>query len=176
VIDDVSLEAFHFAVNEVVPSFIRVEADEVTYNLHVVLRYEIERGLFDGTVKPRQVPELWNRKMKELLGIVPARDADGALQDVHWSAGLLGYFPTYSLGNLYAAQLWQAVRKDLPDADARVAKGELAPIRDWMRRKIHRHGKEFSAADLVRRATGRAPDPRHFVEYIAAKYGELYGL
>ncbi len=176
VMDDVTLPELHFAVNEVGPSFIRVEADEVTYNLHIVLRYEMERGLFDGTIKPRQVPELWNRKMKELLGVTPGRDSDGALQDVHWSAGLLGYFPTYSLGNLYAAQLWDRVRQDIPDVEQGIARGEMFPVRDWMRRKIHRHGREYPAAELVRRATGKTPSPQYFIRYITEKYGELYDL
>jgi carboxypeptidase Taq len=175
-LDGVTVEAFQFAVNEVAPSFIRVEADEVTYNLHVILRYEIEKGLFDGSIKPQRVPDVWNRKMKELLGIVPERDADGALQDVHWSAGLVGYFPTYSLGNLYAAQLWDRVKRDLPDLEKGIERGELRPLREWLRRKIHRAGREWPAAELVRRATGKAPDPRHFVSYVTAKYGELYDL
>jgi len=175
-LDGVSPERFHFAVNEVAPSFVRVEADEVTYNLHIVLRYEMEKGLFDGSIKPRNVPATWNRKMKDLLGIVPRRDAEGALQDVHWSAGLLGYFPTYSLGNLYAAQLWDRLRTDLPGVDRGIARGDLLPIRDWLRRRIHRAGRRYSAAELVRRATGKAPSPRHFVEYVTRKYGELYDL
>ena len=176
VLDDVTLEAFHFAVNEVEPSFIRVEADEVTYNLHVVLRYEMEKGLFDGSIKPKSVPDVWNRKMKELLGVVPQRASEGALQDVHWAAGLMGYFPTYSLGNLYGAQLWDRLKQDLPGVEKGVAKGELLPVRDWMRKKVHRPGREFSAAELVRRATGKAPDPKHFVHYITEKYGALYDL
>ncbi len=176
VLDEVTLPDFHFAVNEVTPSFIRVEADEVTYNLHVVLRYEIEKGLFDGSIRPKAVPDVWNRKMKELLGIVPRKASEGALQDVHWAAGLMGYFPTYSLGNLYAAQLWARVRQDLPDVETSLAKGELTPIRDWMRRKIHRPGREFAAADLVRRATGKPAHPKYFVEYVSEKYGALYDL
>lgn len=172
----VSLEAFHFAVNEVAPSFVRVEADEVTYNLHIVLRYGIEKGLLDGTIRPKDLPAIWNRRMKDLLGIVPSRDSEGVLQDIHWSMGLFGYFPTYSLGNLYAAQLWERVKRDLPGVESGIAKGHLLPLREWLRKKIHHHGREFSAAQLVRRATGRSPDSRHFVEYVTRKYGELYDL
>ena len=175
-LSSVSVEAFQFAVNEVVPSFVRVEADEVTYNLHVVLRYGIEKGLMDGTIRPKDLPAVWNRRMKELLGIVPERDSEGVLQDIHWAMGLFGYFPTYSLGNLYAAQLWDRVKRDLPDVEKRIAEGQLFPLREWLRKKIHQHGREFPAAELVRRATGRAPDSRFFVEYVTAKYGELYDL
>ncbi|MFN8177300.1 MAG: carboxypeptidase M32 [bacterium] len=172
----VSLEAFHFAVNEVVPSFIRVEADEVTYNLHIVLRYGIEKGLFDGTIRPKDLPTIWNRRMKELLGIVPERDSEGVLQDIHWGMGLYGYFPTYSLGNLYAAQIWDAVKRDMPDIESRIEEGSFLPLREWLRKKIHRWGREYPAAELMRRATGKTPDSRYFTEYVNAKYGELYDL
>ena len=172
----VKLADFHFAVNEVVPSYIRVEADEVTYNLHVILRYEIEKGLCDGSIRPKDLPEVWNGKMKELLGIVPRRDSEGVLQDIHWAMGLFGYFPTYSLGNLYAAQLWTRAKKDIRGLDAMIGRGKLVPLRDWLRRKVHAPGRTYAAADLVRRATGRAPSGKPFVEYVTNKYGELYDL
>jgi carboxypeptidase Taq len=170
------LADFHFAVNEVTPSFIRVEADEVTYNLHIVLRYEIEKGLLDGSIRPRDLPDLWNRRMKDLLGITPRTDSEGVLQDIHWAMGLFGYFPTYSLGNLYAAQIWRRARKDLPDLEERIAGGDLKTLREWLRRKIHKPGRTYPAAELLKRATGRKPSPDDFAEYLEAKYGELYGL
>lgn len=172
----VKLVDFHFAVNDVTPSFIRVEADEVTYNLHIILRYEIEKGLFDGSIAPKDLPEVWNAKMKELLGIVPPTDSQGVLQDIHWAMGLFGYFPTYSLGNLYSAQLWKRVQKDIPDVEDQIGRGNLLPIREWMRKKVHRPGRTYPVAQLIKRATGRAPDPRDFSEYIENKYGELYDL
>jgi carboxypeptidase Taq len=172
----VKLKDFHFAVNEVAPSFIRVEADEVTYNLHIILRYEIEKGLCDGSIRPKDLPTVWNKKLKELLGIVPRRDADGVLQDIHWAMGLMGYFPTYSLGNLYAAQLWTRAKKDIRGLEAKVARGQLLPLRDWLRRKVHSPGRTYGAAELIRRATGREPSGKPFVEYVTKKYGELYDL
>ena len=172
----VSLKDFHFAVNEVRPSFIRVEADEVTYNLHIALRYDLEKALFAGTLQPKDLPGAWNRKMKELFGITPKKDSDGVLQDIHWAMGLYGYFPTYSLGNLYGAQLWDRARRDIPDLEGKIEKGELLPLRDWLRRKIHRPGKTYAAKDLIRRATGRQPSPAYFTEYVEEKFGKLYDL
>jgi carboxypeptidase Taq len=172
----VKLDEFHFAVNEVTPSFIRVEADEVTYNLHVILRYEIEKGLMDGSIKTKNLPEVWNGKMRELLGITPRKDSEGVLQDVHWAMGLFGYFPTYSLGNLYGAQLWERAQKDLRGLDGKIARGELMPLRDWLQRKVHRPGRMYPAAELIRRATGRKPSPKPFLDYIEARFGELHGL
>lgn len=172
----VKLADFHFAVNDVTPSFIRVEADEITYNLHVILRYEIEKGLMDGTIRAQDLPAVWNAKMKELLGVVPTRDSDGVLQDIHWAMGLFGYFPTYSLGTLYAAQLYRRARKDIPKLDEKIAKGTMTPLRDWLQKRIHRPGRTYSAAELIRRATGKPPSPEAFLEYVNAKYGELYGL
>jgi len=144
----VKLEDFVFAVNEVTPSFIRVEADEVTYNLHIVLRYELEKALIAGTIRVQDLPRLWNARMKELFGITPRRDSEGVLQDIHWAMGLYGYFPTYSLGNLYSAQIWKRARKDIPDVEGRIARGELVVVRDWLRRKIHAPGRTYPAAYL----------------------------
>jgi len=172
----VKVEDFHFAVNEVTPSFVRVEADEITYNLHVILRYEIEKALLGGTLKAAKLPEVWNAKMKELLGIVPRRDSEGALQDIHWAMGLYGYFPTYSLGNLYAAQLWERAKKDIPGLEGKIGKGDLIPLRDWLRKKVHRPGRMYPAAELVRRASGRKPSGKPFVEYVTSKFGALYDL
>ena len=172
----VKLDAFHFAVNEVTPSLIRVEADEVTYNLHVILRYEIEKGLMNDSIRPEDLPEVWNRKMKQLLGIVPRTDSQGVLQDIHWAMGLFGYFPTYSLGNLYASQLYERAQRDLVDLESEIGMGKLIPLRDWLRRKIHRPGRTYPASELVRRATGKKPSTTAFTRYVTEKYGELYGL
>ncbi|MGQ0722613.1 MAG: carboxypeptidase M32 [Candidatus Eiseniibacteriota bacterium] len=172
----VKLADLHFALNEVVPSFIRVEADEVTYNLHVILRYEIEKGLCDGSIQTKDLPEVWNRKMKDLLGVVPRRDSEGVLQDIHWATGLFGYFPTYSLGNLYAAQLWERMRRDIRGIDGKIARGDFAPVLGWLRRKVHAPGRTYPAAELIRRATGREPSTAPFVAYVTSKYGALYDL
>jgi carboxypeptidase Taq len=172
----VKAEDFYFAINEVTPSFIRVEADEVTYNLHIALRYEIEKGLMDGTLRVEDLPSIWNARMKKALGIVPKSNSEGVLQDIHWAMGLLGYFPTYSLGNLYSAQLFARATKDIPNLGDQIGKGELIPLRDWLRKKIHRPGRTFAAAELVRRASGAAPSPEPFVSYLNEKYGELYDL
>ena len=172
----VKLKDFHFAVNTVTPSFIRVEADEVTYNLHIVLRYEIEKALIAGEIETKDLPKVWNAKMKELLGITPKKDADGVLQDIHWAMGLFGYFPTYSLGNLYGAQLWDRIQRDLPTIHSDIEKGNMIPLRDWLRKKVHRPGRMYSAADLIKRATGKLPSPQYFTDYAEQKFGELYDL
>ena len=175
-LDDVSLETFYKGINAVQPSFIRVDADEVTYSLHVILRYELETALFDGSLEVKDLPEAWNSKMKELLGIVPGTDALGVLQDVHWSIGLLGYFPTYALGNLYGAQFMEQAVSDIPDLFGHVKKGEHHILRDWLRENIHCHGAGLTADELCRKATGRDLDPHCFTDYLNGKYGEVYGF
>lgn len=170
------VEALYRAVNRVAPSCIRVEADEVTYNLHVVLRYEIEKGLLAGELAVPELPSLWTEKMKALLGVRPKNNAEGVLQDVHWSSGLVGYFPTYTLGNLCAAQLWSAMRKDIRGAEGRIARGEFAPILSWLHEHIHRHGRRYDSAELIRRATGEEPDARHFLAYLREKFGGIYRI
>ncbi len=141
VLNDVSLEDFYFAVNNVRPSLIRIEADEATYNLHILIRFELEQDLLDGKLSAADAPEAWHEKYRKYLGVSSPTDADGVLQDVHWSAGLIGYFPTYSLGNLYAAQYFEQARKDLGDLDAMFARGEFQPLLAWLRENIHRHGQ-----------------------------------
>src|SRR5262249_24077968 len=135
--DDVQLDDFFFAVNMVRPSLIRVEADEVTYNLHILLRYEMERDLFAGKLSVNDLPRTWNEKMEQDLGVVPPKDAEGVLQDIHWSSGLIGYFATYPLGNLYGAQIHEAARRAIPDLDARIERGELKTLREWQRAHVH---------------------------------------
>ncbi|MFB6249353.1 MAG: carboxypeptidase M32 [Salinibacter sp.] len=175
-VGDTSLDAFYRAVNRVEPSLIRVEADEVTYNLHVMLRFELERGLIDGTVSVDELPARWNAAMDDYLGVVPDTDADGVLQDVHWSMGSFGYFPTYTLGTLTAAQLTDTIREDLSDLDARLADGDFAPLRDWLRTHVHRHGRKLTAPQLLERVTGRALSAAPWLRYARNKFGALYDL
>jgi carboxypeptidase Taq len=173
---DVSLDAWHFAINTVRPSLIRVEADEVTYGLHIMLRFDLERRMLAGKLAVRDIPQAWNDEMKRSLGIAPPDDARGCLQDIHWSLGIFGYFPTYQLGNLYAAQFARAARQALPELEAQMARGELAPLREWLRQNIHGHGKRYRANELVKVVTGQDLSPRPFIEYLQAKYKPLYGL
>lgn len=171
-----SLEDFYGAINVVEPSLIRVEADEVTYNLHILLRFELERAIIADEISVSVLPELWNRKMEEYLGVRPKNDAEGVLQDIHWSMGAFGYFPTYTLGNLYAAQFFSAATRDIADLSGRMGRGELLPLREWLRDKIHRHGAMYRADDLCRRVTGTSLDAKHFVEYLKGKFGGIYAV
>lgn len=173
---EVSEESFYRAINKVQPSLIRVEADEVTYSLHIILRFELEQQLINGTLSVEDLPEAWNAKMNEFLGIVPPRNAEGVLQDVHWSFGAFGYFPTYALGNLYAAQFLKTMESQLPSIWDEVAVGTTRPVLDWLRTNIHRHGKVRSARRLVNGITGAELDPGFFLRYLTEKYGELYSL
>jgi carboxypeptidase Taq len=173
---DVSLDDWYFAINTVRPSFIRVEADEVTYNLHIMLRFEIERRIFTGRHAVNDIPELWNDYCTRLLGITPPDDAQGCLQDIHWSMGVFGYFPTYALGNLYAAQFFTAAKAALPDLDDQVRRGELRPLREWLRDNIHAHGQRYRANELAEVVTGRGLTHEPFVAYLNEKYQPLYGL
>jgi carboxypeptidase Taq len=172
----VSLEDFLRAVNVVRPTLIRVEADEATYSLHVILRFELEVALMEGTLSVAELPEAWNAKMKELLGIDVPDDARGVLQDIHWAHGELGYFPTYALGNIVAAQLWRAARTDLPALDDQLAAGDHAPLREWLREHVHRHGRLLTPSELLHRATGAELDPQPLLDHLDAKYRALYRL
>ncbi|HWO56345.1 MAG TPA: carboxypeptidase M32 [bacterium] len=173
---DVSLDDFYFAINDVKPSFIRTESDEGTYNLHILIRFELERAFFAGQLTVDDVPAAWNQKYREYLGITPPDDAIGCMQDVHWSAGLIGYFPTYSLGNLYAAQFFAQAKKDLGDLDADFAKGEFGRLKKWLNDKIHAHGRRYLAADLVKKVTGKPLSHEALMSYMNAKFGALYGF
>ncbi len=175
-LSNTSLEEFYFAINTVVPSLVRVEADEVTYNLHIVVRYEVEQAMFNGQVPVDDLPDLWNQKMEDYLGLRPASNAEGILQDIHWSFGGFGYFPTYLLGNLYAAQWTAALRKDMPDLDAKIRAADFIPIRDWMREKIHRHGRRYTADELCTRITGETLNPDHFGQYLKDRFAPLYNI
>lgn len=176
---DVSPEAFYFAVNDVRPSLIRVEADEATYNLHIALRFEVELALLSGNLTPADLPGAWNERVKAFFGLDVPDDSRGCLQDIHWSFGGIGYFPTYTLGNLYAAQLIEAARNDLGGADSLAAdfrRGEFDRLKGWLVENIHRHGQRYRAGELCRRATGRALSPQPFLSYLTEKFGPLYGV
>ncbi len=175
-LSDVSPEAWYKVINDVRPSFIRVEADEVTYNLHIMLRFELEQPLISGDLKPADVPAAWNEKFSHSFGLTPPDDARGCLQDIHWSGGLIGYFPTYSLGNMYAAQFFVAANKDLGDLSAMFAKGNFRPLLDWLHQNIHCRGKQLRASDLVRRVTGQPLSHQPLIAHLHAKFDELYGL
>jgi len=168
--------ALYRAVNRVKPTFIRVEADEATYALHIILRYELEQELVEGTLAVRDLPEAWNARFEEYLGIPVTNNVDGVLQDVHWSAGLIGYFPTYALGNLIAGQLWERAHADLPDLEDELAAGELGPLREWLRERVHRHGAKFTTPELLAREVGAPISVTPFTNYLKAKLGDVYGV
>jgi carboxypeptidase Taq len=172
----IDVEQFYGAINCVKPSFIRVEADELTYNLHIMLRFEIEQDLIEGRTQPEDLPGIWNRKMEEYLGITPQRDADGVLQDVHWSLGAFGYFPTYTLGNLYSVQFFEQAKLEIPHLEDEIAAGQLMVLRRWLEQKIHRWGRMFTPDHLAQRVTGTGVKPDPFLNYLEKKYGELYQL
>ena len=171
--EDVSVDELWRASNIVERSLIRTESDEVTYNLHIMLRYEIEKALINDEMKVKDIPSVWNEKMKEYVGIAPKNDREGALQDVHWAHGSFGYFPSYMMGNLYAAQIFHAMKKDL-DFEEAVESGNFKEILNWLREKIHVHGKIFEPKDLIRLATGEDFNIEHFMDYIKGKYSEVY--
>ncbi len=169
-------DTLYRAVNQIKPSFIRVEADEATYGLHIVLRFELEQQLVEGMLAVEDLPAAWNERVEDYLGLKVENDAQGVLQDVHWSAGLIGYFPTYALGNLIAGQLWQRVHQDLPDLDARIAAGELAPLREWLRENVHRHGAKFLPSELLQRVAGKPIAVEPFADYLKRKLSDVYEL
>jgi carboxypeptidase Taq len=160
---------FHRAANVVRPNLIRVESDEATYNMHILLRFDLERALMRGDLAPADLPGAWNDRIKSDLGLTVPDDRRGCLQDVHWSMGAIGYFPTYALGNLYAAQFWETVREAIPDLDDRIARGDFATLLDWLRREIHVHGRRYTADELCRRVTGRELDHQPLIAYLKGK-------
>lgn len=173
---DVELDDFYAAINNVTPSYIRVEADEATYNLHILLRFELERGLMTGEIKPADIAGEWNERFKKYFGIEVDKDTNGCLQDVHWSAGLIGYFPTYTLGNLYSAQFFAKAKAELGDLDAQFERGDYLQLREWLRKNIHVHGERYRATDLVKKVTGEELSYKPLVAYMNEKYGEIYGF
>jgi carboxypeptidase Taq len=172
----VPLETFYRGINRVQPSLIRVEADEATYNLHIMLRMEIEIALIEGNLAVRDLPARWSQGMNDYLGVTPPDDAHGVLQDVHWSTAGMGYFPTYALGNLISAQLWERIQRDLPDIEHQVSEARFEPLLAWLRTTIHRHGRKLRPQELVKRVTGSPIDAGAYMRYLERKFGEIYGL
>lgn len=172
----IALDDWHFAINAVRPSFIRVEADEATYALHIILRFDLEQRMLSGALAIEDVPAAWNSGMRDLLGITPPNDKLGCLQDIHWSSGILGYFPTYALGNLYAAQFYSAAMQQMPDLEDRFRRGDFRALLEWLRANIHQHGRRYRAKELVRRVTGSELSPAPFLSYLKAKGSALYGV
>lgn len=171
-----TIDTFYQAINACEPGFIRVEADELTYPLHVILRFEIEKALFEGDLSVDDLPGVWNEKMKQYLGIVPPTDTLGVLQDSHWSSGAFGYFPSYTLGAIYACQFFQAMQGALPDAKSNIATGNFAPIKKWLNENIHSQGRLYTPQELVMRITGEQLNPQHLIDYLKVKYSEIYRL
>jgi carboxypeptidase Taq len=172
----IDLKTFYKGINKVAPSLIRVNADEATYNMHIMLRLELEIGMVEGKVDVKDLPEIWNAKMDEYLGVVPPNDAKGVLQDIHWSGGTLGYFSTYALGNLISAQLWERISSDIPDLSEQFRSGKFDALLGWLREKIHVHGAKFEPQELVQRVTGSKIDPAAYLRYLRNKYSQIYGL
>jgi carboxypeptidase Taq len=173
---DVSLDDFYNAINVVERSPIRVDADEVTYNLHVMLRFEIEEALINERIAVKDLPKIWNKKMKEYLDIVPENDSAGVLQDVHWAHGSFGYFPSYMLGNLFSAQFYNKMKKDIPDYDKKIENGDLSSILNWLRSNIHKHGKKYEPNELLKKVTGEKLNVDYFMDYLKEKYSKVYKL
>jgi carboxypeptidase Taq len=171
---DVDSDELYLAINAVEPTLIRVDADEVTYNLHIILRFEIEKRLFAGELAVRELPAAWRAAMRELIGLEPANDREGVLQDVHWSDGAFGYFPSYCLGNMIAAQLWYRALALRPQLEEDFAHGDFSWLLSWLRENIHSQGRRFSALELVRRVTGAELSPQPLVRYLRERYGALY--
>ncbi len=173
---NVELEDFYRAINSVENSFIRIEADELTYNLHIIVRYEIEKLIFNGGLSVEDLPQVWNAKYQEYLGITPPTNALGVLQDVHWSGGDFGYFASYSLGNMYAAQILNTLRKELPEFDELIAAGNLLPIKEWLTDKIYRFGNSLTPSQIIEQVTGEPLSPDYLADYLEEKYTEIYKL
>jgi carboxypeptidase Taq len=174
--DDVSLEEFYQAINEAKPSLIRIEADELTYALHIIIRYEIEKGLFNGEIEVKNLPEIWNQKYEEYLGICPENNGEGVLQDVHWAGGSFGYFPSYALGYMYAAQFKTAMLKDIPQFDQLLELGNLKPIKQWLTQNVHQYGKLKKPLEILQEVTGEGLNAKYLADYLTEKYSKVYNL
>jgi carboxypeptidase Taq len=175
-LEGVSLRNFYRGINRVEPSLIRVEADEATYNLHIMLRLELEIAMVEGTVTAKDLPDMWNAKMEDYLGLTPPNDADGVLQDIHWSMGALGYFSTYALGNLISVQFWEKIQKDIPGLDDQTRQGKFDALLGWLRENVHKYGRKYDPQDLVQRITGSKITAEPYVRYLTTKYSDIYGL
>jgi carboxypeptidase Taq len=174
--DDVSIEEFYRGINESKPSLIRIEADELTYPLHIIIRYEIEKGLFNGEIEVKDLPQVWNKLYQEYLGITPENDAKGVLQDVHWAGGSFGYFPSYALGYMYAAQFKHKMLENLPNFDQLLEEGDLLPIKEWLNKNIHQYGKQKKPLEILQDVTGEGLNAQYLVDYLYEKYGKVYQL
>lgn len=172
--DNATPRDYYKAVNKVQPSFIRVDADEVTYNMHIILRFEIEQLMINGKIRTQEIPEIWREKMKEYLGIIPENDAQGALQDIHWSFGGFGYFPSYTLGKLYASMLWKCIIKDIPAVTSHIAQGNFSELLQWLRQNIHQYGRTKKPSELMMSLTGQSLNSTDFIEYIQRKFADVY--
>jgi carboxypeptidase Taq len=172
----VDVDELYRAANKIQPSLIRVEADQVTYNLHIVLRFELELEIFEGGLDLADLPDAWNARTAEYLGIEVPDDAHGVLQDVHWPAGSFGYFPTYALGNIIAAQVWDVATAELPDLDESIGRGDLVPLRDWLREHLHLHGNKFMSRELIERVVGGPMDVQPYLRQLRARAAEIYGI
>lgn len=161
-------------INKVTPSYIRIEADEVTYSLHVIIRYEIEKLMVSGGVTVDELPKLWNQKYEEYLGVTPENDSQGIMQDMHWSDAMIGYFPSYALGNLYGAQFYYQMKKDIPNLNQQIEAGNLTEIFNWLKVNIHEQGNLYTPAQLVERVTGEPLNPQYFLDYLYEKYSSIY--
>ncbi|GLC30549.1 carboxypeptidase M32 [Clostridium omnivorum] len=174
--EGIPLTEFYRGINVVEPSLIRTEADELTYSLHIIIRYEIEKALINGEIKVEDLPHIWNEKYKEYLGVEPGNDAEGVLQDMHWSDGSFGYFPSYALGNLYGAQFLNKMVKDMPDLYKDIENGNLNNIREWLKENIHKHGSVYKPAKLIKDVTGEELNAKYFIAYLNDKYSKIYNL
>lgn len=172
----ITLDQFYKAINNVKPHFIRIETDEISYNLHILLRFEIEKQLIEGSLSVKDIPEAWNERMRDYLGLDPKLDSQGCLQDIHWSLGMIGYFPTYALGNLYAAQFFSQFKKDQPDWGTQAEQGNLCPIRTWLQTHIHQYGRQYTQKELCQKVTGSVLSEKPFIDYLQKKYSTLYHL
>ncbi len=173
-LDGIGLEQFYRAVNSARPDLIRVEADEVTYNLHIFIRFEIEKELIGGTLETKDIPEVWNEKYRQYLGITPPDGARGCLQDIHWAHGAFGYFPTYTIGNLLSAQLFTRALEDHPSIPSEIEQGKLGTLLGWLREKVHRHGSRYTFTELVKEITGGEVQVSPFMSYLSGKFREIY--
>jgi len=175
-LENIALEQFYQAINKVEPSFVRTESDEATYNLHIMLRLELEIALIEGSLEVKDLPEVWNTRFKEYFGITPPNNSLGVLQDVHWSSGLIGYFPTYALGNLISVQLWEKIEEEIPSLDEQIGRGEFQDLLGWLRKKVHVHGKKYEPQQLVQLVTGSKIDPQPYMRYLNKKYRSIYHI
>jgi carboxypeptidase Taq len=173
-LEAVSSKAFFLAINNVQRSLIRFESDEVTYNLHIILRFEIEKQLFDKTLAVKDLPEAWNALSQEIIGLTPKNDREGVLQDIHWCDGSFGYFPSYCLGNMLAAQIWYTVLDTIPDLESKIEQGNFNPLIDWLREQIHQHGKRYNTLDLTQRVTGQPLSHHALIRYLKERYLPIY--